>query len=52
MHCYISSVPLVPLVEKINVTVTAESGALQFHIEVRSQYFDSYLASYSIPGEC
>ena len=39
-HCYFSSVPLVPLVENINVTVTAaESGALQFHIEVRSSMF-------------
>ena len=37
-HCNFSSVPPVPLVENINVTVTAESGALQFHIEVRSQY--------------
>ena len=34
---YFSSVPLVPLVENIHVTVTAESGALQFHIEVRSR---------------
>ena len=41
--------PLVPLVENIHVTVTAESGGIQFHIEVRSQYFDDYLADYSFP---
>ena len=38
--------PLVPLVENITITVMAESGALQFHIKVRSQYFD---ADYSFP---
>ena len=36
-HCYFSSVPLVPPVENISVTVAAESGGLQFYIEVRSK---------------
>ena len=41
-HLDLSSLPLVPLVENIHVTVTAESEALQFHIEVRSQLIDGY----------